>query len=1446
MTEAQKQIRRDRKNQKGNTTMNSFLMPPSNNNANNNSVEGADESSMADTDNDVAVTFSDNTNTSIRRAPRPVIANLDAEDDEDDDGYDSDGEGGEGAEAMGTEKGIQQEYLQNIHQQLKDECNFQRGKQDGDWLVQYLKDNGWWIRKESAPRIAKKLSLPVYHYTYYRDVRVWIPDLQYGKDCMPSCPCCKSKSRVTIHGFQPKHYGRIVVGLAETYYIISRRYRCEGCREKNEALKRSIRLAFQSGSVVEIEKSHQYTFMAWNDHSLPLLPRSLSLEFPAFLTHKSGIDKEVLNIMFPLINKGVRPQAISDMLLELHSKKYTSSHIRYEQDNQHLRQYGRGYAEYSEFDNEYGYRGKVPTGGYLQSVYIKYHRTIRTQLENEVKKRGGEMYSMDVSYKSAKHMCNYKGEPVFKGLVTVTNEFGEIRMQFHVVSDSHEQMVAAFESFLKTTKEYGYPPMKLMFTDNPARDKAFLLNMFPSLQEHQMKMDLFDAPEDVSTETRLPLLPYDADKVTVLSKTAEINRYVNAMRNMIKDTTNSVAIDAEWKVDLTSTGRVKRSHKIGLIQFCFLDINNNYNMCLVQTGKLKRLPSALEAFFRDDTIAIVGVQVGGDLAKIGRDFDLSKVVNERREGSVINLGGFARERDVVQNGKVGLDVLCEAILKHRIEKQPHLRFSNWDDPKLSVDQIKYAALDSLASFQIYEAIKSLPNLHSRLNVEDAAEGKRVDVVPRTGGSISCMATRAATGTIVASTSCGSPDGILPTNVKPGAKHVVVRIETVYSPSMKVPRYKMSNGGVVTIGAFRNCNVVLPVTMLKEHVESDAIRSTPESAEQQLQIGVTAPASSNGKPPRTSAAGTKTTQEQDNDDDAAEDQDVSYSITEIEDFGEVTTIDCDMLRCAIFCAGEYQSGRSPISCENLDQAPNPDSIQNKFSAALGDVFHAMDRPNIPVKHEAKKGYKNALKNAFFIWNESQMNELVRRMKDAGMDDDEIESAKYFRPTIFHDCVERIVPPPKVLYWRVRAVFALYGMMRDSKTNAPLFNDKSWKKANNVLREILEGYYSDPPGVAMYRKKISGDGSIVKNKYEMDVIECLRGTNGTEAVHKGLASVFGGWNMGVEMSSYVLAWYRHCYNHRCSEKKRLGFPVIGHFDTWLVDLLQNLVYKNHGRLLYPDWTNASDYKATDESFGTNAIHSQQLHDALTQRWDALSEEEKAKVNLTSDQKFLCQEMNVPLPFLPFATTEEYAAYNEFIVNGMPTDDEAAAVEWCKNVDGINKFPKLPVHLRSYRERWERNQRVKDSVRRAKSGSEKLKELNAVIIPPPDPRPNVAQQNAIIPVCLPMIPTQALAHEPYPVVAQIGIREVPIDTPRKSMVGVRGKDKQKRNGKRCRPCITCNGPEALTCRGRGGAMLCPNFCSICIDDKNCANTNAAICPGRHDRSQCDQLKKQKCFRY
>jgi hypothetical protein len=55
-------------------------------------------------------------------------------------------------------------------------------------------------------------------------------------------------------------------------------------------------------------------------------------------------------------------------------------------------------------------------------------------------------------------------------------------------------------------------------------------------------------------------------------------------------------------------------------------------------------------------------------------------------------------------------------------------------------------------------------------------------------------------------------------------------------------------------------------------------------------------------------------------------------------------------------------------------------------------------------------------------------------------------------------------------------------------------------------------------------------------------------------------------------------------------------IGHYDTWLIDYLQTIVERNHGVLLYPDWSNASDYTMTREKFGTVAIHSPQLAEAI----------------------------------------------------------------------------------------------------------------------------------------------------------------------------------------------------------------------------------------------------------
>ena len=98
----------------------------------------------------------------------------------------------------------------------------------------------------------------------------------------------------------------------------------------------------------------------------------------------------------------------------------------------------------------------------------------------------------------------------------------------------------------------------------------------------------------------------------------------------------------------------------------------------------------------------------------------------------------------------------------------------------------------------------------------------------------------------------------------------------------------------------------------------------------------------------------------------------------------------------------------------------------------------------------------------------MKELEQLMKASGMTDKQVENARYFNANLASRCVDRYVSPPSILYWRVHAVYVTFGHMLDSARRKPFFNKTVWKKENQVLKDILCGYYSDPPGIEMYTK------------------------------------------------------------------------------------------------------------------------------------------------------------------------------------------------------------------------------------------------------------------------------------------------------------------------------------------------------------------------------------------
>ena len=326
---------------------------------------------------------------------------------------------------------MQRENLKAIEQRLQYKIKDNDELVD-KWLLKLLDDNDWWVRKCHIPKVLKKLRLKAQPLAYYRDIYVWLPDVRHwmttSGTCMPCCPNCKSNKRVGPHAFLDNHFGRVVVDLSETYYVLGRRYICLECKNKSQQLKAVLREAAAENNITIGEMRDDevlYTFMGWNDKSSPLFPCSIGNKFPAVLTWKKGLDKKIVDRMRPLYDSGCRPDRLSALLLEMHSRRFFQLCIEHEYELACTRTLTQqSYEPLGDFGDKKKYNGLVPTGKFLAHVYKVYHSSIRHYLDLEVKKRGATSLHWDVSYNEAKHLYLYQGRHVFKGLVTAMNEVG--------------------------------------------------------------------------------------------------------------------------------------------------------------------------------------------------------------------------------------------------------------------------------------------------------------------------------------------------------------------------------------------------------------------------------------------------------------------------------------------------------------------------------------------------------------------------------------------------------------------------------------------------------------------------------------------------------------------------------------------------------------------------------------------------------------------------------------------------------------------------------------------------------------------------------------------------------------------------------------------------------------------------------------------------------------
>ena len=607
------------------------------------------------------------------------------------------------------EDSVMQRYARKILERLRTELS--KGSATDDWLLRKLRENGWWLRTADARDQLLKLSASSdpagwLDPFYLRDIFVWLPDIRWGE--MPTCPRCLSNADVHVHDYQLKQPTRrcrsarlrpthgaprkacILLGLHCTracrracrltliglppplrvtqlkcdFHVMSRRYRCDCCRKKYSDAKRAAELvAAPFGLTLQRSDidADSYTFMPWHPASLSKLSHGRSSYFEAFLTARGGVSTDIIDQMRPLFNAGVKPATFAKMVLELQTKTHARRAIEYE----HILTIMRASPEFppgaklelfSTFGDQSKYAGVVPNGSYFQHVHEEYHDSIAGHLDTEVKKRGAERLHWDVSYKEAKHLARYHGSVIFKGLVTATNEVGEIRVQFHVVTDGFDQFDGPVETFHETLVAYGHTLTTLLGTDNPSRDASYFLSKLPGLRARQAELDGSGSVGGEHGGKPVYFTIDDPSRVAVVTTVTEINSKVGAIRESmlsLPEALRVISLDAEWDVNFNPAGHVIGSERVALVQLGYrLRAGDTSRALLIRMQDKKKLPERLEALLKDVTFMWTGRQLGGDLNKIGRDFGCMPVIDSMRVrgAQIVELGSFAARRKVVVSG----------------------------------------------------------------------------------------------------------------------------------------------------------------------------------------------------------------------------------------------------------------------------------------------------------------------------------------------------------------------------------------------------------------------------------------------------------------------------------------------------------------------------------------------------------------------------------------------------------------------------------------------------------------------------------------------------------------------------------------------------------------------------------------------------------------------------
>lgn len=455
------------------------------------------------------------------------------------------------------------------------------------------------------------------------------------------------------------------------------------------------------------------------------------------------------------------------------------------------------------------------------------------------------------------------------------------------------------------------------------------------------------------------------------------------------------------------------------------------------------IPSALQTFLTNGQILKTGRNVAQDLKRLEKECKSTKPFI-----GAVELAALAKEKGAISDARVGLADICAAVLHEKLDKTTAARISTeWDNSELSNEQKEYAALDALASLQIYHRLAQVPT--SEKVSDTAIPGTSVSVLQDDGQVI-------AQGIISLTTSESECRGLRQTKTR-----ARVTIQKVIIPAAILSLHNNVSLGSIDSVPF---DILVKYTKLRRCI-----------AVQNQSVQIPLPSTSQTTPAYTAA-------EQKLLHWLSSPVSLDSNWTEgVDDPSDTGAEEDDM--------GNAESDRLSLEEGIAEIEKNPSAWPVLIrSRVLMDIWHAMARIKVSKDHGFRRAFARALRDAMLIPDLDDKKRIEAYLNSIGSSWDDV--LQFNAKWLWKRC-KRTIPPPELLYPLVKEVYFTYGSLLDSKTKKPLFSTQAWKDAKNVLRVIQAGLLSDPPGIPLYFQM-----GVDKKHGNIPIYRCARGTNNAE--------------------------------------------------------------------------------------------------------------------------------------------------------------------------------------------------------------------------------------------------------------------------------------------------------------------------------------------------------------